>query len=252
MKTSSVKESFAYSGLKILESIVTVLPYPAALALGRWLGRFYCALSPRKRGTVYRNLKIAFADSKFPSEIRRITRRTFEVFGEKLTEMMKLSRLSEEQRARIISVDGQENIDEAMSQGKGMIFLSMHFGSWEAGNFLFPTFGYPYKALVNDPGRYPKLDALLNDYRRSIGGDFLSPDSGIREFLKALKNGAMMVMLSDQGGREGIHVPFFGRSASMPIGAVKIGMKHQVPVCFVAVVPEAGQRALFYSGGIAV
>lgn len=241
MKISSLKESILCWALKSLETIIRILPYPVALGLGRALGTVYAALSPRKRGVVYKNLKIAFADTKSPAQLRALVWDVFRTFGQKFTELVKLAGMTDEERSNLIRIEGREHIDRSMAQGQGVIVMTMHFGSWEIVNFLFSRMGYEYKTFANDPKRYPKLDEMLNAYRRRLGGGLLSPETGVKDFLQSLKQNSMVAMLTDLGGRDGIPVPFFGRTASMSIGAVRVGLKG-VPVCFAVVVPEGRGR----------
>ncbi|PIW64723.1 MAG: hypothetical protein COW13_00585, partial [Candidatus Omnitrophica bacterium CG12_big_fil_rev_8_21_14_0_65_50_5] len=166
----------------------------------------------------------------------------FRTYGGKFTELIKAAALNPARRRALVSIDGREHLDQAMAQGKGAIVLGMHFGSWELGNFIFSTFGYEYKTFANEPGRYSKLDDLLNDYRRRLGGRLLSPENGIREFLRSLSNNAMVAALSDQGGSGGIQVPFFGRLASMPTGAARVGLKHNIPVLFSVIIPDGKHK----------
>ena len=49
-------------------------------------------------------------------------------------------------------------------------------------------------------------------------------------------------MVVDQGGRDGVLVPFFGRQASMSVGAIRMGLKLNVPLCFSVIIRQNGAQ----------
>jgi len=101
-------------------------------------------------------------------------------------------------------------------------------------------FGHPYKVIVNPQKRFPKLDQLLNSYRECGGSVAVSKGFGTRDLIRALQNNELVGMVMDQGGRDGVLVPFFGRQASMALGAIKISLKMDVPICFSVIARQRG------------
>jgi mitochondrial fission protein ELM1 len=143
---------------------------------------------------------------------------------------------------KIVEIDGLENLENALKQGKGVILLAMHFGSWEMANLLSATLGHPYKVLVKPQTKYSRLDDLLNSYRQCGGSVVLERGMGTRGFLKSLKDNEVVALVVDQGGRDGVLTPFFGREASMSVGAVRVGLKLGVPICFAVIARTGGER----------
>jgi len=74
--------------------------------------------------------------------------------------------------------------------------------------------------------RYPRLDRLLNSYRRSKGCKIIQRKGGIQQMIEVLRDNQAIGMTADQGGRRGTLVKFFGRDASMSSGAVRMGLKY--------------------------
>ena len=118
----------------------------------------------------------------------------------------------------------------------------MHFGSWELASLSCAMLHLPYKVMVKPQTRYSRLDELLNWYRSCGGYVVLSRGMGTRDFVRSLKNNEVIGMVVDQGGRDGTLVPFFGRNASMSVGAIRMGLKWGVPICFSIIHREPNGR----------
>jgi len=217
--------------------MIRLLPMSGALFVGRMIGVLGYCFDHRHRSLAYANLKVAFAREKKTGEIKRICRKVFENYGQNLIELVRLPKIDPH---KYIKVEGREHVEQALLRGKGVIFLAMHFGSWELCNFIPRLFNHPYKVVVNPQKRYSKLDDLLNSYRQQAGAGLLNPGAGMREFVRSLKNNEMVGMVVDQGGKTGSLVKFFGRDASMSIGAIKMGVKLDVAVCFCILTREQG------------
>jgi KDO2-lipid IV(A) lauroyltransferase len=240
MKTS-VKESLAYYAVKIFGGLIRCLPHRLALAIGRVVGVVAYYLDVRHKALVLANLKIAFSSHKSPDEIKQIAKRLFQNFGQNFIELLRLPLLTRDSFFHHVTVEGREHVSEALKGGKGVILLAMHFGSWELAGVAGAMMERPYKVIVKPQRRYKQLDDLLNSFRRAGGSMIIERGMGTREFIKSLKNNEIVAMVADQGGKSGMLVPFFDRQASMSVGAIRMGLKLNVPICFVVIYRE-GQR----------
>ncbi len=233
-------ELLGYWAVKAFGAFIRLLPLKAALRIGKFIGTVAYYVDGRHREIAYSNIKTAFAKEKTPAEIKQITKETFQNFGRNLMELLRLPLMNLEKFRELVDIEGQENLPNALKQGKGAILLAMHFGSWEMANLLSATLGHPYKVLVKPQSKYSRLDDLLNSYRQCGGSVVLERGMGTRGFLKSLKDNEIVALVVDQGGRDGVLVPFFGREASMSVGAVRVGLKMGVPICF-AVITRIGE-----------
>ncbi len=233
-------ESLIYLIVRAFGFIISRLPMSAALALGRVIGIVGYYISSKHKSIAYSNLKVAFARSKKPSEIKYIVKRLFQNYGQNLVEIFHLPSIHKQGWEKFMKVEGQQHVQEALKQKKGVILLAMHFGSWELSSFMGQVLGHPYKVLAKPQGRYTQLDDLLNSYRQCVGSDVILRGRGTRELVEGLRNNDVIGMVVDQGGKDGTLAKFFGRSASMAIGAIRIGLKLGVPICFSIIVREQG------------
>lgn len=232
---NSYLEYFLYWIIKLSGVIVRLLPVRVALGVGRVLGLLVYGMSVRRKYQVYVNLKIAFAGIKTLPEIKRIVRKVFENFGQNIIEFLRQPLLTAQTYQKYVSIQGREHLDEALHRGKGCILLAMHYGNWELESLAPAMLGYPYKVLVNQQKKTPRLDALLNSYRQCHGAVAITKEFGLKDLVRSLQNNEVVTLVLDQGGKEGVLVPFFDRHASMSIGAIKLGLKMDVAICPVSI-----------------
>lgn len=234
-------EYIIYIFVRIFGFIICLLPVGLAFKLGRGIGLLAYYFDVKHRTIAYSNLKTVFSKTKSPDEIKGITKKLFKNYGQNLIEVLRLPVMDKKKFEQYIRIDGQEHIAKALEQKKGVIFLAMHFGSWELASLSCAMFGYPYKVIVKPQKRFTKIGDLLNHYRTCGGSVVLSRGLGTREMLRSLlQNNEIIGMVMDQGGRDGALVPFLGRQASMSVGAMRLGLKYGVPICLSIIIREKG------------
>ncbi|MBP9854236.1 MAG: mitochondrial fission ELM1 family protein [Candidatus Omnitrophica bacterium] len=239
-KKISIIESIAYYAIKFISSILQCLPVNIALGFGRRLGDIMFYADRKHKALSYANLNMAFAGEKTPEELRNISKTLFRNIGQNIIELFRLPLMNKKLFEKYVAIDGKENIDDALKKGKGCILLAFHFGSWEMANIFCPMYGYPYNVLVRNQTRFKKLNDLLNSYRSCNGSVIINRGTGIKSLINSLKNNEVVGMVVDQGGKDGELVPFFNRPASMSVGAIRMAMKHDVPICFSVIIRQKG------------
>ena len=126
-----------------------------------------------------------------------------------------------------VEVQGREAVDALRAQGRGLIFISVHLGSFElAPQALAELYG-PITALYR-PSRQPWLARLMQGSRQRPGLAMAPATmAGIRQMLKALRGGGSVGMLTDQVPPEGLGLwaPFFGRPAYTMTLAAKLALQ---------------------------
>ncbi|MCW5655061.1 MAG: lysophospholipid acyltransferase family protein [Hydrogenophaga sp.] len=114
--------------------------------------------------------------------------------------------------------DGAEHVEAALTQGRGVLFLTPHLGCFEiAAQAYAQRFGerQPTTVLYR-----PARKAWLKDIvagARARPGLFTAPTTlaGVKQLIKALKAGQAVGLLPDQvpPAGQGVWAPFFGRDA---------------------------------------
>lgn len=205
--------------------IVLLLPWKVALGLGVLLARLLFLLSRREKARALSNLSIAFGAEKSPRDILRICRLCFENLGKGLMEVLQFPRLNPGNLGRLVSLEGKQNIDDALKKGKGVIVFTAHFGNWELLGVSLVLLGYDVGFIVR-PVRSPRLEALVNRNRESMGVECIPRGTSIKKALWRLRRNGVLGILSDIDTKvDGVFVDFFGRPAFTPRGPVSIALR---------------------------
>lgn len=127
--------------------------------------------------------------------------------------------------------DGVESIDRAYAQGRGVLFLTPHLGCFEitaqalASRYL-AAHG-PLTVLFR-PARKAWIAPLVAASRNRPGLEAVPTNlSGVRQMIKALRQGRAVGLLPDQAPPEGMGqwAPFFGREAYTMTLAARLALQ---------------------------
>lgn len=195
------------------------------------MGRIGYYLLPRKKTVVYANLKTVFSASKSPHQLERLSLLTFINLAQSFVEFLCLPKMKQLGFKNLIRLKGKENIESSISQGKGTILLAIHSGNWEFGSVGNSMIGHPYHLVAKEQPKIPQLDFLLNQLRKMAGARVIPPGVATKEIIRALKRNEIVSMVLDQGGKDGVAVDFFGKSATMSSGAVRLALKYGCSIC---------------------
>lgn len=231
MNRNSLTDYAAYILLKALGPVIRALPRSVSFAFGRWLGGVVFLFDLKHRAVVYANLRTAFGETMSPPEIRRLAGKFFRSLGENIIEIFLIPTMDGEYAAKYVHFEGREHIETAFARGKGVLFCTVHSGSWELGNILSTHLKIPFGMFVRDQ-KFPRMEGLLNEYRRNKGCRLIRRDDH-RALFRLMKDNESTGITLDQGGRTGTPVMFFGKEASMASGAVRLALKYDcalVPV----------------------
>lgn len=219
-------DRLAYHGLRFVKTLANILPYRAALALGRGIGWIAFYFTSRRRAA-YADLKAALDRELTESGRRRILRRQFQNFGQMFAEILRFPSLTKKDIDRYIRIHHYERYDEALKGGKGIICLTGHFGNWELTQTVSGLLGYPIHVL-GQPQKHSRLDRYLNELREIHAAKAVTTEGfGIRSLFKALQRKEIIGLLGDQtaGRHEGLILPFLGRKTTVPTGAFELARR---------------------------
>src|SRR5256885_11881805 len=120
-----------------------------------WVGR---------RRIAKQNFAIVLSLPAGDREVARVARRSFRNFAKYLVEIMRFPRLDSEDFARLVTIDPRSwsYFRAAHDHGRGLIFVSMHFGNFEIGGARAPP-EMPLHATRDAPEEPQPLDPPLAD-----------------------------------------------------------------------------------------
>jgi KDO2-lipid IV(A) lauroyltransferase len=210
--------------------LLGILPRPLARGFAIGLGKLFYLLHVRLRHVGMRNLTLAFPE-KSDAEKARILRGEFTSLGRQLAEVCLFPRYTLKNVDEVIIYDGLENYERAFARGKGVLFLTAHFGGWELSAFFHSMHGH-WMHVVMRPMDNQYLDRMIRDYRTMHGNKVVPKDDFVRGLLGAMKKGEVVGILMDTNMTppQGVFVDFFGIPACTASGLARIAMRTDAAV----------------------
>jgi Kdo2-lipid IVA lauroyltransferase/acyltransferase len=223
--TKGVKGVVEYAAAYVLLKSFGWLPRNIAYAgaeIVAWTG-FH--LARRQQRTGLRNLKMAMPELTDPERMR-ILRGVFSNLGRLLVEFSHFPQLKKENISRLVVYEGFENYVESVRRGKGVLFLTAHFGAWELSSFAHSIYGHAMKFVVREIDN-PRVERLISRYRALGGNSPILRKNASRELLKALRNNETVGILVDQNTTraEGEFVDFFGIPAATTTAVATLALR---------------------------
>jgi Kdo2-lipid IVA lauroyltransferase/acyltransferase len=195
------------------------------------MGLLLYILDGRHRRIAHRNLALAFPDCA-PRKLAAIARSVFRNLGRVLAEFTFIPRLDRQNVERHIWLEGTEYFIQAQKEGKGVLFLTAHFGNWEWMAASFPFFMNRSCYVVVRPLDDAFSDGLVEGLRTWTGNKTVSKQKSMGRLLRLLKSGETLGILLDQNvaWQEGVFVNFFGELACTNVGLALLALKTGAPV----------------------
>jgi len=209
-----IKDLTEYVLALFLIKIFAVLPRPAAHRAARILAWCGFHLAGRQRRAGLHNLRMVFPQLTETERVR-ILRGSFQNLGRLLVEFTHFPQLNKSNIADHVVHDGLENYLEGLRRGRGVIFMTAHFGAWELSSFAHALYGYPLKFIVR-PIDNPRVEELISNYRTLSGNVPIQRRRAARDILKTLRQNEAVGILFDQNTTrsEGVFAEFFGIPAA--------------------------------------
>jgi KDO2-lipid IV(A) lauroyltransferase len=210
--------------------VLGLLPRFLSRAVGISLAWTVYLLHGRLRKVGMRNLELAFP-KKSRSERARILRGEFTSLGRQLAEVCQFPRYTLENVGQVVVYDGFENFERAFARGKGVLFLTAHFGGWELSAFFHSMHGH-WMHVVMRPMDNLYLNHLIRQYRTMHGNSTVDKDDFVRGLLGAMKKGEVVGILMDTNMTppQGVFVDFFGIPACTASGLARIALRTDAAV----------------------
>lgn len=153
-------------------------------------------------------------------------------------EMASLRYMSDEEVISKVRVEGLEYLKENIKPNLGVVMVGGHFGLWEFVPHWMNLHGIKMTSVArNQKNKY--VDKWFKDMRQRHGAHVTDSGYGLREILRALRNGHVLGLMADQdNGKQGIFVRFMGKWASAPVGPAMISMKLRCPIIPIYMFPD--------------
>ncbi|MCK5131507.1 MAG: lysophospholipid acyltransferase family protein [Candidatus Sabulitectum sp.] len=132
---------------------------------------------------------------------------------------------------RIVKVNGADNMEEALSFGKGVIAVTAHFGPWELLPRAMKLLGFEIGVVGRSLSLKGASD-VLEKLRRKPGIHTIDRDAGAAPVLRLLRKNNSLGILIDQNtkGIQSESVDFLGHPARTPVAPAVLAKRLEVPV----------------------
>lgn len=214
----------------VLARRAAALPPAVGRRLGVVVGELaYHALGSRRR-VALENLALAFGPAWGRERRRAVARASFRHLGLTAVECCQLYAGSAGRLLAGVRLEGIQHLKAALGEGRGVLYLTAHFGNWELLGAAHVLTGFPL-SVVARPLDNPFLEARLAEARRRLRMGLISKREAVPRVREALARGECVGVLLDQdAGRRGVFVPFFGQPASTSRALAILAARTRAPV----------------------
>ncbi|MCQ2359078.1 MAG: lysophospholipid acyltransferase family protein [Phascolarctobacterium sp.] len=218
-----------YYLLKTISAFFCILPYSLVVFLGKGIGHLCHIILKKQRNRARQTIRerLNYSEEEANATINRL----FVNFGITLAEMFYMPALNKDNIKKYVVYDHPEILWDAMAENKGVVMLACHMDNWEWLGASLALNGFPISA-VEKPQPNRVFSDFMNELRRGAGQEIFS--RGTSEILgcaRAMKKGRMLGLIADQdGGYDGIFVPFLGKMAATPNGPAYFSRKFKAPI----------------------
>ena len=233
LKVNALKSYLFYIIARIIIFTIGIIPRAAAMFFTRTIAFFAYYVDFKHRHIARVNLRIAFPllSNRHRSAIAR---KSFQNTAMNLIEISRFPRLNRKNITSLVRYDplsGLENYKAAISLGKGILYMTGHFSSWELLPAAHSLYGYPL-SFVTRPLDNSMLEVYLEQLRESVGNRVIHKKYAIRPILKCLKGKGGVGILMDQNTSllEGIFSDLFGVPAATTTGIVLLALRTGAPI----------------------
>ncbi|PLW83780.1 lipid A biosynthesis acyltransferase [Kineobactrum sediminis] len=182
-----------------------------AQGIGRALGTLGFMLPTPARKVTDINLRIAFPELD-EGERRELTRNSLRHTGQVAMEIPLVWEWPVERCLDLIrQLEGEELLQAATKNGKGVLLLAPHLGNWELCGLYFSS-RYRMAALYSPPSLAGFEDYMVQ-VRGRLGSELVRGDRrGLARLIGLLREGEVAGILPDQSprGAGAAYAPFFG------------------------------------------
>jgi len=147
-----------------------------------------------------------------------------------------------------VTVEGLDELEACLAQGRGLLLLGTHQGSFEALRAIGSRRPDLSLRVVLDKQKTPAMTELLEALAPDIGANVIDASLGgasiTLAMAEACEQGAMVALLADRGREHEVlrRVPLLGEPAPFPVGPWLLAHTLRVPVMLCFGLYEGGNR----------
>ncbi len=195
----------------VFDALIMSLPRNGRKKLFTTLAELVHRLAAKRNRVIQQNLNFMFQNSLSDDEKQRIEYYCYRNLALNLLQSMENRRNSAEDLAKKVSFTHREAVDEILSQGRGIVFISAHFGNWELGATALSALITPVSSIYKELDR-SEFNPYLIEGRERHRMELSEKNGALKSLARTLKNGGSVSLMIDQASnaKHGVEVTFFG------------------------------------------
>lgn len=216
-------------GAHVLRAVVAVLPrlpMPWMHGITRGCARVAYSILWRYRARMEENISLVFPDLS-QEERTRLVKAAWLNFARGVLDTTLTTTAGREQIIARVTVEGEEHLRRALEEGRGVLALSAHFGSFTMIGARLAAAGYPFSVVVKPPAD-EELARLMDGYRARIGIHTVAAKprrEAVRGILKALRQNRIVLVIADEFKSGDIMVDFLGLKVPAARGPATLALR---------------------------
>lgn len=209
---------------RVLGAIIPRIPPRIGYPFFGWLGARFFDWFADARAPLRDNLRHVMQDAALPA-IDRTAQNILRNHLKNYYDFFRSIQLTQDDIAKLVQVNGFENLEQALERGKGVVFITAHFGNLDIVGQTFAIRGYK----VTTPAEHVKPEILYQRIvatRAAKGLTIIPVDGPLLALVRALKKNEIVGLAADLDvTKSGILVDFFDAPARLPDGHVQLALR---------------------------
>ena len=229
----------------IIRWVISCLPHQVFRLLTPFLIVIGKRLIRNKKRIILENLHTAFGREKTEQEISSIVNSYFDSIGSSMIELIYFLDRPKE-IVKKVTIEGKDNLDDALKKGLGAILLSAHFGNFPLMFWRMALAGYKTNCIMRRM-RDKQFEKYVSNFSNENGVRTiysLPLWQCVKHSLKSLSDNQILFILLDQnyGEAGGVFVDFFGQPAATATGPVMFSYRSGAPILPVFIVRDGSDQ----------
>jgi KDO2-lipid IV(A) lauroyltransferase len=208
--------------------LIPLLPLKVTYMIARTVSNVSLKFLKKPRNTILGNMDVAFGTKMSEEE-------KMETAKEMVTNVLKgffegfyIASRFRKKVDGIISIEGREYLDQALSHGRGVIALSAHFGNFTILGTAMAREHYSFHMVIKEPKNKP-VAKLFRKFRDSAGQKWIATQPRrvcLKKMLNCLRNNQIVCLITDENKRRGgVQVDFFGHNSPTATGPAVLSLR---------------------------
>jgi KDO2-lipid IV(A) lauroyltransferase len=214
-----------------LRGFIGCLPYVPFRAVERFtvaMARLTYFLIWRYRHRMEENIAATIGQEiSSPAERKALVWQAWRNFARTVLDTTAVMHRSKQEIVAAVRIEGEEHLKAALKQGKGVLALSAHLGSFTMIGARLAAGGYPFSVVVKQPA-HQRFAKLTDDYRSQAGVHTISAKprrEAVRGIIKALRQNHVVLVIADEFKSGDVLVDFFGLKLPAPRGPATLALR---------------------------